>query len=118
MQPSAKPPRPEGTRQRQAQAHAAQLAGKGLPPLPPLPALPTLPGEARWRDLLSQAQWALSQLSREMQEYSEQRSQQWQESERGESFQERLEAVQELVASIEELPELSAANTKKSVKNP
>ena len=33
-------------------------------------------------------------------------------------LQERLEAVQELVAGIEELSEVSATDTKKSVKNP
>jgi hypothetical protein len=102
-------------RQRQAQARAAQLAQKGLPPLP---AVPTLPGQARWRALLSQAQWAVAQVSQEMQGDYEARSQQWQESERGACFEERLEAVQELLVAIEELSELTPPNIKKSVKNP
>ena len=102
-------------RRRQSQARAAQLAQKSLPPLP---AVPTLPGHARWRALLSQAQWVLSQLSLEMQAYYEQRSEQWQESAPGESFQERLEAVQELLAQVEELQELTPTDTKKSVKTP
>ena len=91
-------------RQRQAQARAAQLAQKGLPPLP---ALPSLPGQARWRALLHQAQWALGQLCQEMEEYAVARSESWQESERGEAFQERLEAVQEVLTVVEELTAVS-----------
>ena len=97
-------------RQRQAQAHAAQLAQKSLPALP---AVSTVPGQARWTALLAQAQWALLQVSSEMQEYYDERSEAWQESERGEDFAERLEAVQEV---LEAMAELDAADTKKSVK--
>ena len=101
-------------RQRQAQAHATQLAQQGLPPLPPLP---TMPSQARWSALLQQAQWALDQVSSEMQEYYEARSEAWQESERGEDLAERLEAVQEVLEGVAELAaELAAASTKKSVK--
>ncbi|MDQ3815389.1 MAG: hypothetical protein M3347_15835 [Armatimonadota bacterium] len=99
-------------RQRQVQAHAAQLAQQSLPPLP---ALPTVPGQARWSALLQPAQWALAQMSQEMQAYYDERSEAWQESERGECFQERLAAVQEV---LEGVAELDIADTKKSVKNP
>ena len=101
-------------RQRLAQARAAQLEAKGLPPLP---AVPTLPGQARWSALLTQAQWALAQVCQEMQDYYEARSATWQESERGACFQERLEAVQEVLTQVEELAgEPYSEKTKKSVK--
>jgi hypothetical protein len=84
-------------RQRVRQAHMAQLRDKGLPPLP---VLPTIPGQVRWQALLGQAQWALSQVCEEMEEYAAARSEAWQESERGDLFAERLEAVQELEGEL------------------
>ena len=98
-------------RQRQAQAHTAQLAAKGLPPLP---ALPTVPGQARWNALLSQAHWALEAMCQEMEDYAAARSENWLESERGAAFQERLEAVQEVLAAVEEL----TANSEKTPPKP
>ena len=68
-----------------------------------------MPGQARWTALLAQAQWALLQVSSQMQEYYDERSEAWQESERGEDFAQRLEAVQEV---LEAMAELDAADTK------
>jgi len=48
-----------------------------------------------------------------MQEYYDERSAAWQESERGADFAQRLEAVQEV---LEAIAELAAADTKKSAK--
>jgi len=77
------------------------------------PAVSAMPGQARWTALLAQAQWALAQVSQEMQEYYDERSEAWQESERGADFAQRLEAVQEV---LEGLTELDAADTKKPSK--
>ena len=89
-------------RQRVAQAQVEQLVAQSLPPLP---ALPTVPGQARWLALLVQAQWCLTQVSNEMQQYYEERSEAWQESEKALVFETRLEAVQEGLQALEELQE-------------
>ncbi len=89
-------------RQRVDQARQQQLTAQALPPLP---ALPTVPGQARWLALLVQAQWCLTQVTNEMQQYHEVRSDAWQESDKGTAFEERLEAVQEVIAMLEELQE-------------
>lgn len=89
-------------RQRVAQARQQQLTDRALPPLP---TLPTVPGQVRWRTLLVQAQWCLTQVASEMQHYYEARSDAWQESEKATAFEARLEAVQAVLESLEELPE-------------
>lgn len=90
-------------RQRLAHARSTQLAARGLPPLP---ALPTVPGYARWNALVNQAQHCLHSVEQEMRSYYEERSEAWQGSERGQSFEERLQAVQALLEGIDELIEL------------
>jgi hypothetical protein len=99
----------ESSAQRQAayrqRAHQAQVEQLVAQSLPPLPALPTVPGQARWLALLVQAQWCLTQMTNEMQQYSEKRSDAWQESDKATAFEERLEAVQEVLVMLEELQE-------------
>ena len=87
-------------RARQTQERAAQLQAKGLPSLP---AMPTVPGQARWNALLHQTYWALKTAREEMEDYAAARSENWQESERGEEFAERLAAFQEVMDALEEL---------------
>ena len=87
-------------RQRQAQARSKELEAKQLPPLP---AVATLPGHARWRALTRQASLLLQTVQEEMHAYYEQRSDSWQESERGETLLERLEAIHEAQTVVEEL---------------
>lgn len=67
-------------RARQAQARAAELQAKGLPGTPPLP---TIPARARWQALLAHARAAMETVQLEMQAYWDDRSESWQESERG-----------------------------------
>jgi len=85
-------------RRRQQQARAAELRAKGLPPLP---AIPSMPGDARWRQALAHAQLLLSSVLDEMQAYFDDRSETWQEGDRGATFQERIDAVQECVDAVE-----------------
>lgn len=87
-------------RQRQEAARREALAGHGLPILP---RVATQPGRARWRRLLRQAGLLLQAVQEEMEAYSEQRSEAWHASERGEAFQERLEGLREAQAAVEEL---------------
>lgn len=79
-------------RQRAATARRQEQEAQGLPSLP---AVATLPGDPRWRAMGRQALHLLDTMHTEMQEYYNQRSETWQDSERGEAFQERLQALQE-----------------------
>lgn len=87
-------------RTRTEHARTQQLSARSLPPLP---AIATIPGEARWTGALRQAHWLLETTIAEMEEYKEERSDQWQESEKGWAFADRLESLQELVGTLEEL---------------
>ena len=85
-------------RERQKQARLAELQRKGLPPVP---AVPTMPGTARWKALAEQARVALATMQAEMEAYYEDRSEEWQESERGEAMQEKIEGIAELLENLE-----------------
>jgi hypothetical protein len=87
-------------RQRQRAARQQELQAKGLPPLP---AVTTIPGHSRWQALTHQARLLLQTVHTEMQDYYEQRTATWQESERGEAFHEQLQTVQEVLITVEEL---------------
>ena len=87
-------------RRRQAQAMTQAMAAKGLPQLPPIA---TLPGTARWsaqRDLVLAT---LEAMHEEMQDYFDDRTEVWQEGQRGQAMTQRIEALADLVAAVEEL---------------
>lgn len=94
--------RQQAYRQRHAATRQAQLAARALPAKP---VLPTKPGQRRWPALLGQARVMVEATAAELQEYYDDRSQQWQESDRGEAFLSRLEALQELAAAFDEVAE-------------
>jgi hypothetical protein len=52
-----------------------------------------MPGTARWRQAVANALDLLSMVVDEMDSYFGDRSEQWQESERGDSFRERIDAL-------------------------
>lgn len=85
-------------RARCAEARQSELKARGLPHLP---AIATLPGVPRWNKALQSARCLLATVSEEMQSYYDERSEAWQESERGESFAERQEAIAMLVDELE-----------------
>lgn len=87
-------------RHRLAEARRKEQEGKGLPPLP---TVATLPGHRRWQALLRQADLLLRTVQEEMQDYFHERSETWQQGERGEAFLESLQAVQEAQDTAEEL---------------
>ena len=87
-------------RKRCEAARQQQLSTRGLPPLP---AIATLPGQARWTAALSSAQALVTQVSVEMRDYYDERTETWQESERGEQFQERLDAIEDLLSQFEQV---------------
>jgi hypothetical protein len=87
-------------RKRQAGEQRRLLASKGLPLLP---AIPTIPGHARWNAMLLHAQTLLTDAADEMQEYHDDRSEQWQESEKAETILERIELFQEAADQIQQM---------------
>ena len=91
-------------RVRQDLARQEQQQAKGLPPTPPLP---TIPARARWQALLTHARVALETVQTEVQAYWDERSEAWQESDRGSAMAEDLE---QLAVVLDGLAELAAAS--------
>jgi hypothetical protein len=89
-------------RERAAAARIQELQQKGLPAGP---SIPSMPGTKRWDALKMQSLTALSSVVDEMRAYYEERTQTWQESERGEEFSEHLSEIEELCSSLESLLE-------------
>jgi len=87
-------------RRRRDQARLAQLSVKGLPALPTIAAMP---GWARWKGALQMARTLVEETLGEMQDYYGDRSQSWQESERGEEHEERMASVEAAVDALSEL---------------
>lgn len=85
-------------RRRQEQARHEELSRRGLPALP---AIASMPGTQRWVGAICQASELLSSVVVEMQAYFDERSEQWQEDERGETHQQRIEALEEIVEALE-----------------
>ena len=85
-------------RRRQEQERHQDLRNRGLPPLP---AIATIPGHARWNQAISQANCLLTMVVGEMQDYFDDRSEQWQADDRGDVHQQRIEAIQQIVDALE-----------------
>jgi hypothetical protein len=85
-------------RERQAATRAQELLTKGLPPLP---AIPTIPGERRWKLMQKQARETLQAMHEEMEGYHEERTEEWQESEKGEALQTRLDALESIITDLD-----------------
>jgi hypothetical protein len=87
-------------RHRCEQARQVTLAGKGLPPLP---VIATMPGWSRWNASFRSAQELITETLGEMQDYFEDRSNSWQDSERGEEHQEKMASVEAVVEALSDL---------------
>lgn len=85
-------------RERQQQARLLERQQKGLPAAP---VIATLPGERRWQALLEHAHAALVCAHEEMQAYYDERSEVWQESQRGEALLERIESLESLICDLD-----------------
>lgn len=88
-------------------AYRARLkaAPKPEPEARPRP-IPSKPGPARWRALQAQAQAALEAIRDEMQEHFDERSEPWQESDRGQEAQERIDILETVLEALDSMPEL------------
>jgi hypothetical protein len=85
---------------RMDQARASQLQERGLPALP---TISTMPGTVRWNAIFRSAEQMLSTAQDEMADYFDDRSEVWQESDRGAEHLDRLTTVEALVEALAEL---------------
>lgn len=85
---------------RSEQARREQLSAKGLPATP---AIPTMPGYPRWRCAIEQARLLVDMVHTEMEDYADQRSEQWQETERAETLQQQMEDVSEARDKLDDI---------------
>ena len=92
--------RQKAYRKRQRQARDKLVAEISLPPPP---AIPSMPSAKRWRVLHERARAALETLLDEMTEYRENRTEEWQETDRGTEFQELLDGVEAAFAAVEDV---------------
>jgi len=87
-------------RARREAARLQQLAEKNLPAMP---LILSIPGTVRWMAMHEQALTLLRSMTDEMASYYADRSEEWQEGERGQAFVERQEAVDEALSALEAL---------------
>ncbi len=76
------------------------LAAKGLPALP---AIPNMPGWPRWNASFATAQELIADTLSQMQDYFDDRSESWQDGERGEEHQEKIASVEAVLDALSDL---------------
>lgn len=87
-------------RKRCEQERRIELASRGVPALP---AIPTMPGWSRWNTALRLAQDLIERTHSEMELYFDDRSEAWQESDRGEEHQNSMGIVQATLDAMSDL---------------
>ena len=87
-------------RQRKESARIEQIKAKGIPSAA---AISTMPSSARWSALIQHAEQALRTVKDEMEAYQGDRSQAWQESDKGEEFQDKLNRVEDALSLVEDI---------------
>ena len=84
-------------------ARDEELRGKGLPSLP---LISTMPGTRRWKGMLDLARALVQGVCDERESCYDDRSEEWQESERGETFLENSEPIGEAREALDGISEL------------
>ncbi len=87
-------------RKRKEDARRLEQKEKGVPASP---SIPTMPGTDRWDKMLEKARLLLAAIVDERETYHEERSELWQESEKGEAFNDRTEALDEVKDALDAL---------------
>jgi hypothetical protein len=62
-----------------------------------------MPSMSRWTTALAHAYDLLNSTQGEMQAYFDERSDTWQESEKGEEFQRKIDSVQEAINALDDI---------------
>ncbi len=60
-----------------------------------------LPNTSHWRSLKESARQTLEKLQKEMQDYFDERSDKWQESDKGFDFEETLDELASVISDLE-----------------
>ena len=84
-------------RKRQDVARQIERQQKGLPPLS---AIPTMPGTRRWTHMLEHARILVDTVKQEREDYYDERSEAWQDSDKGADFQQGNEALDAVLDAI------------------
>lgn len=71
--------------------------------LPDKPIIGAMPANKRWAAMLDQAKAILTTRRDEMQEYFDDRTETWQEGDKGAAFQERLDAMESVLDELDGL---------------
>jgi len=87
-------------RRRREEALASQW---GQQHLPGLPVLQSIPGTVRWKAALASARDTLQMVHTEMQQYFDERTERWQQSERAEAMETQIQALEDLIAGLDEV---------------
>jgi hypothetical protein len=87
-------------RKRCERARRIEMAAKGLPALP---AIPTIPGWPRWSASIEAARVLVERIVDEMQEYFDERSEEWQEGDKAEAYQEKIDSIHTLLDAFGEM---------------
>ena len=87
-------------RVRREQSRQSALTAKGLPALP---AIPSMPGWPRWNASFAHAHELIAESLSQMQDYFEDRSESWQDSDRGEEHQEKIASVEAVLEALSDL---------------
>jgi hypothetical protein len=78
----------------------ARTGSLELESLPQASSIAAMPSTARWKELRRQAGAALQTLLQEMETYQDQRSESWQEGDKGQAFQEVLDKLEEAIDAV------------------
>lgn len=92
--------RQKAYRERVKQDRVQERAAKGMPFGS---SIGTMPSRHRWQGLLDLAQSSLQCALDEMQSYHDDRSELWQEDDRGEAMQERIDSLENLIDDLSNL---------------
>jgi adenosyl cobinamide kinase/adenosyl cobinamide phosphate guanylyltransferase len=68
-----------------------------------MPAISSLPGIARWSAQKIPVCSTLEDMRDQMQDYFDDRTERWQESDRGQAMIQRLEEIEEIIALVDSL---------------
>ncbi len=85
-------------------AYRERLRQKNLGELPASPGPCNIAPVKRWEGMKDQARTLLQQLHDETEAYFDDRSEQWQESDKGEAMRERIEALAAILDDLDTLP--------------
>ena len=71
--------------------------------LPPLPVISTMPGTRRWTHMMEHARTFVENVKQEREDYYDERSEAWQDSDKGADFQQGTEAFDAVLDAMDGL---------------